>query len=188
MTDRNAIASPGSGEAGSAYVAVLVVLVVLTILGLALVLVTQTEVQIGVNERQATRVVYAADSGVRAATATVLVTADYEPKTLFVGDGFDPSSPTTTVRVGERIEISPFFPILDAPCNLCSINQGSEFYQVNHAVTARATRIGWTGSAPDASSPQFAQKTISLLVEIQPWQMTPRAFTALEGDLTEIRF
>ena len=188
MTHRNAIASRRNGEAGSAYVAVLVVLVVLTILGLALVLVTQTEVQIGVNERQATRVVYAADSGVRAATATVLVTADYEPKTLFVGDGFDPTSPTTTVRVGERIEISPFFPILDAPCNLCSINQGSEFFQVNHAVTAQATRIGWTGAAPDASSPQFAQKTISLLVEIQPWQMNPRAFTALEDDLSGIKF
>jgi hypothetical protein len=175
------------GEAGSAYLAVLVVLVVLTIFGLALALVTQTESQIGSNERLATRILYAADSGVRAATAAVLVTADYQPRQLLLGDGFGGSS-SGPVRVGERVDISPFYPILDGPCNLCSINQGTEFYQVNHAVTARATRIGWVGATPPSNPQQFARKTVSVQIEIQPWQLTPRAFATPEASLDDIKF
>ena len=65
------------GEAGSAYMAVLLVLVILTIFGLALILITQTEMQVGSNERTLARTFYAADAGIEMATAKALVTSDH---------------------------------------------------------------------------------------------------------------
>ena len=62
-----------SSEAGSAYIMVLLALVVLTIMGLSLSFMTQTELQIGANERVTTRVFYAADAAVDAALANVMV-------------------------------------------------------------------------------------------------------------------
>ena len=50
-------------EEGSSYVIALLALFVLTILGLALVVLTQNEVQIGANERTINRVFYAAEAG-----------------------------------------------------------------------------------------------------------------------------
>ena len=69
------------GESGSAYILVLLVLMVLTILGLSLAFTTQTEVQIGSNERVASRVFYAAESGIAAAAARAIVSADYASRT-----------------------------------------------------------------------------------------------------------
>ncbi len=51
-------------EQGSAYVVTLLALVVLTILALSLTLLTQSEMQIGTNERIVQRIFYAADAGV----------------------------------------------------------------------------------------------------------------------------
>ena len=62
-------------EAGSAYLAILLVLVVLTILGLSLAVITQTEVLIGGSEKQATRQLFAAGSGVELAAAHEMVSA-----------------------------------------------------------------------------------------------------------------
>ena len=61
-------------EAGSAYLATLLVLVVLTILGLSLAVITQTEVLIGGSEKQSTRQLFNANSGVSMATGTEMVT------------------------------------------------------------------------------------------------------------------
>ena len=60
-------------EAGSAYVITLLALVVLTILALSLALVTQTEVQVGSNERTVSRTFYSADSGLGVAVAEALL-------------------------------------------------------------------------------------------------------------------
>ncbi|MBV8202862.1 MAG: hypothetical protein JOZ15_19775, partial [Acidobacteria bacterium] len=57
------------GERGSAFIVALLVLVVLTIAGLALTLMTQTEMRIGANEREANRTFYASDSGIQVSTA-----------------------------------------------------------------------------------------------------------------------
>ena len=61
-------------ERGSAYLVALLVLVLLTIIGLSLSLITQTEMQIGANERLIERSFYVADSGISLATARTLVT------------------------------------------------------------------------------------------------------------------
>ena len=64
----------------------MLVLVVLTILGLALSLITQTETQIGNNERVINRVFYAADSGTHAGLAQVLVSRDFTPVSSLADD------------------------------------------------------------------------------------------------------
>lgn len=166
------------GEAGSAYLVVLLALVVLTIVGLSLVTVTQTEMQIGSAERLTNRVFYAADAGVGVATARVLVTNDHRPKTFTLQD----VALAGTMNVGETVAVSPFFPILDAPCNMCTINQGSDFYEINHLLKVTATRKGWSGTGPDADSPQLAQRRVSVMIELQPWQLTAEAFEALGSD------
>jgi Tfp pilus assembly protein PilX len=177
--------APGRAAAGSAYLVVLLVLVVLTIIGLSLVTVTQTEMQIGSNERLTNRAFYSADAGVGIATARVLVTNDHRAKTFTLQDSDSGSS----LNLGETVEISPFHPILDAPCNLCTINQGSDFYEINHAVTVRATRRGWTGAGPDADSPTLAQRAITVMIELQPWQLTAESFDALDTEeLASIHF
>jgi hypothetical protein len=182
-----------SRERGSAYLVVLFALVILTLLGLSLVLVTQTEMQIGTNERIGNRAFYAADSGVGLATARVLVSADHRSEFYILRD--EPR-PATTTRTGELVELSPFYPILDAPCALCSINQGSEFLEMNHAVNVQASRIAWDGSGdPDDDEivlrrNVLGQKNIGVMIDIQPWQPTPEAFQALvvEEDREKIKF
>lgn len=164
-------------EAGSAYLIVLLALVVLTILGLALALMTQSEMQLGANERLVQRVFYAADSGIGEATARVLVTHDHEPKTLLLKD---PGS-LAGLTLGNRVEVSRFLPILDGPCDLCQINQGSDFSKINHAVTATATRTGASGADPEVA---LARKTLAVMIEIQPWQLSIPAVNA--DDLSEL--
>ena len=72
--------SASRGEAGSAYIIVLLVLIVLAVFGIALSMITQTESQIGSNERTLNRVFYAADAGVERAVARALVAADHSPQ------------------------------------------------------------------------------------------------------------
>lgn len=172
-----------SGEAGSAYVAALLVLVVLTLVGLTLALITQSERQIGANERVQQRLFYAANSGIAASTARALTNADYSSTTYALGD---PGS--AIAGLGFEVEVSPFFPILDSPCHLCEINQVGaynerSFRAINHAVTSIALRRRGT-SAP------LAQKTLSAMVEVQPWRQTPEAFEALTqpDELAKLKF
>lgn len=64
--------SPGQGERGSAYIVALMALLILTIGGLSVALISQTEMQVGANERLAERAFYAAESGINVATAYIL--------------------------------------------------------------------------------------------------------------------
>jgi hypothetical protein len=155
-------------ERGSVYVLALLVLLILTIVGLALSLVTQTELQIGANERMTQQAFYATNSGIDMATAKALVLPDHRS---FQIDIAEPDS-RAGVHLGHRLEVSPFLPILDAPCNLCQINEDVPFFKINHAVASTATRIAWMGPAgtpPPANPTPLAQKRLSVLVSFQPW-------------------
>lgn len=168
-----------SREAGSAYIIVLLVLVVLTILGLALTLVTQTEVSLGANERTVNRTFYAADSGVAVGVAKVLVSNDYSSQTFKVNS--DTSLPTFE----DQVTVTPLLPILDAPCNLCQINQGSDFYNITHAINTQAVRVGNQG---DGDVP-LAQKRVGLMVGLQPWQHSAQSLGSVTAqDLAKIEF
>jgi hypothetical protein len=178
-------ATAGRAEAGSAYLIVLLALVVLTLLGLTLALMTQSELQIGANERLVQRVFYAADTGIGEATARVLVTGDYDPKTLVLRDPAGLSGPSGALTLGNKVEVSRFLPILDGPCDLCQINQGSDFSKINHAVTATATRTGATAGVEQP----LASKTLAVMIEIQPWQLSiPARATDDLAELEKIRF
>ncbi len=176
------------GERGSAYIVALLALVVLTIIGLSLTLVSQTEMSVGAVERTVKRVLYAADSAISESTARALTKADYD------GREFDIEEPDANPLINprEHVEVSPFYPLLKAPCNLCEINNtaGAEaystnaYYAINHAVTGTATRLG--GAADDP----LARKTLSTMIEVQPWQPNAEALLVIDNpdELAKIKF
>ncbi len=164
--------------AGSAYLVTLLALVVLTMLALSLSLVTQSELLIGSNERTIQRVFYAADSGVAIATANALVVADYSSKTITLPE------PGSLLGVEYEVELSPFFPLLNAPCNLCQINDAGQygskqFFKNDFALTTIATR------RDAADTAVLAQRSVSAVVEVQPQDLPVSALEAL-GDPAEV--
>jgi Tfp pilus assembly protein PilX len=167
--------TPIRPEAGSAYLITLFALVVLTIMALSLALVTQTEVQIGSNERTVNRTFYSADSGLGIAVAQALVNSS----------SVEAASGTTTVllnktsvgggasssHLADRVTISSFVPIQYVRCDWCPANEGTQkFWRVNHAVSATAERIAWSGSDdPPAAATLLGQKTLSAMFQFEPW-------------------
>jgi Tfp pilus assembly protein PilX len=175
-----------SSERGSAYVIVLLALVVLTILALALALITQTEVQMGANERQANRTFYSADSGLGVAAAEALARGLYEPSTLMLNETQAGNS-----RVADRVEVAPLVPILAVRCDWCPANDDGvpEFWKVHHAATATAQRVSWTGlGEPPADARVHGSKTLSAMFEFQPWPTPPVESIADPEALRKIKF
>jgi hypothetical protein len=172
-------------EAGSAYLVALLALVLLSMIGLAIVLVTQTELQIGGNERVLYRTFYSSDSGIAVATAKALVVGDYMPEggSLKVPDAVTGSA----VAAVNTVALSPFFPIQEQPCNLCAINQAGEYSTkaysaVTYAETSTASR--------QANSNTLGAKTIASQVGVQPWQSGINSyFAAIDpAALAKIKF
>lgn len=179
-------------QAGSAYLLALVVLILLTVIGLSLSLTTQTEFQIGAAEGTATRVFYAADSGVEVSLARGLASADHSTVTFRMTDDGEPLAGGSYEFVNE-VETSPFLPILDTACNLCEINNAgtyseNAFRKINHAVMSEARRFG----TMDAGTTRklLAQKRIAGMIEIQPWKVTPSALFPIADDaqMEKIKF
>lgn len=157
-------------ERGSAYVLALLTLLVVSVLGLSLVYITQTEMEIGSNERTLERTFYAADSGLAIAAARVLVTSDHRSTII---DVKEPGSP---LNVRQVIEIAPTVPIYDAPCNLCEINntgtyQDKAYRKINNLLAARASRV--------VGGRTTAVKTVSSMLELQPWKSPVEAYLAV---------
>jgi len=157
---------PGAGgrERGSAYLLALLALVVLAIIGLSLALITQTENQLGSNERTLNRVFYAADSGIAFSTARALVNRDTTPQTYKIDEA---DNTNRLLQVTESVDASAFYPILDSPCNLCEINDAGSYSQhayrkTTYAVTVAATRESKVGNT------LMAQKTLSSMLDVQP--------------------
>lgn len=173
---RQAPIRSAAGEAGSAYIAVLLVLVILTILGLAVTFVTQTEQQVGSNERTVNRVFYAADAGIEAAVARALVASDHRQTSFFFNDSGQ-ALVAGQLDLGTRVDVSTFFPIQEANCNLCEVNNagtygGRDYYRVTHAVTVRATRFAtMDANLPAEQRNVLAQKTLTTMVDVQPWKV-----------------
>lgn len=179
---------------GSAYLAALLVLVVLTILGVALVTITDTERDIGANQRTVTRVFYGADAGVAIATAHALVSGDYKSHQveLHVGTETLPGSGGAELSRGFALDISHFVPILVEPCNWCPVNVNeTQFFKINHAVTSTALELTWNGNAtsPPADAVPQAQKTVSVMIEVQPfWQPPPDSLPTDANDRDKVKF
>lgn len=167
-------------QEGSVYVLSLLVLLILTIIGLSLSLVTQSEMRIAANERLTHEAFYAANSGIDIATAKALVIPDLRSFRL---DLAEPAQ-LANLNIRHRLDVSPFLPILDSPCNLCQINADSPFFKINHAVAAEATRIAWNGQPnnPPADPTPLAQKSLSVMVSFQPWRMNINAAVGAATD------
>ena len=157
-----------SSDQGSAYVLSLLVLAVLTVAGLSLSLVTQSEMQIGVNEKLGAQIFHAAIAGIDIGSAKALVLPDLRS---FEIDLVEPTN-APGLNLRHRLQVSPFMPILSSPCSLCQINEGREFHKIDHAVVSIATRIGWMGNPadPPEDPDSLARERVSLLVSLQPWR------------------
>ncbi|MGE5234700.1 MAG: PilX N-terminal domain-containing pilus assembly protein [Acidobacteriota bacterium] len=171
--------SPRAGrrQRGAAFILVLLALVVLTIFGVALTFITQSELLIGANERLANRAFYTADSGIGIMTARVLVKNDRSPQTIRI-NSTTLSSANTMV---DQIDSSAFLPILDAPCNLCQINNSTSYNanykRVNNLVASTGSRVGIeTGGAQSI----LAQQILSAMVDIQPTQIDANSINILD--------
>jgi hypothetical protein len=184
-------------EAGSAYVITLLALVVLTILALSLALVTQTEVQVGSNERTVSRMFYSADSGLGVAVAEALLVNNNPdnptlpgPRTVVLNKISVGAGDYRNTNVADRVIISAFVPIQYVRCDLCQSEEGKQkFWRVNHAVSATAQRVAWTGSGdPPDDATLLGQKTLSGMFQFEPWPLDPGQIPKDPAVLAQIKF
>lgn len=160
MSKNDNPAPRASRESGSAYVLVLLVLLVLTLLGLVLAFVTQSEVEVGANERTINRVFYTAEAGVTAAVVNMLIANDRTAQNVTF---MDPGSTT----LGTHVAIPAMQEINSGPCNLCEINQGSDYHAITNSVQVTATRFGVDGGGKETV---LATKNLDLMVAFQPFR------------------
>jgi hypothetical protein len=167
--------APRAAERGSVYLFVLLGLLVLTIVGLSLVVVTQTEAQIGGAEKTAVRAMYAAESGLHIQVGLHFLQLD-PAGARFVLDSS--TAAETITELTQFVDVSPYYPIYAGPCNLCSINFGGEqrYYVNNYAVNSESLRFNpseCAGWPPDPGDPvptadAQSQKLLSGMFMIQP--------------------
>lgn len=158
--------APRAGQAGSAYIIALLVLVVLTIIGLALTLVTQTEVQVGASERTANRSFYATDSGINIATQLNNESKQANNTTFLINTtGQDLGNATATTIFADQVTVTPLIPINVQPCNLCDISSKNSYSYITHLATSNVSRLGFDGSG---NKIPIAQKTVVTMIGIQP--------------------
>jgi len=166
MNRRQALPPIPRGESGSAYLIALLSLVVLTILGLALVLVTQTEVQVGANERTINRTFYAADAGVNVPFAEFMTNSDPNTPRFTLNE----ISRGTASTIGDVVTPTPTAPLLVQCCNYCECDDkddNKKQVEVVLASTATAQRLGTDNSG--ATIPQ-SEKVVSVIIDTWPIQ------------------
>lgn len=185
--------SPSHAEAGSAYIITLLALVVLTILALSLALVTQTEVEVGANERTVNRTFYAADSGLGIAAAEALASGKYTGNITVILNRVSVGLGASNSNVADRVTLTRMVPIQVSPCDWCPYNANGvpKFWKVNNTVSAIAQRVAWSGGAtPPADATLLGQKSLNAMFEFQPWPKPPvEAFpNPGDPDLDKIKF
>ena len=160
-------------ERGSAFVVALLVLVVLTIVGLALTFMTQTEMRIGANEREANRTFYASDSGIQVSTASTLWTANTSQtlqivlNTTLQDTGVSTAPPTTFY---DQVVVTPLYAIHNQPCPFCQVNQNQQvkYSYTTHVVNVTTSRMGSNGPAANPFTQVMAQKIVASMIGLQP--------------------
>lgn len=182
-TLQRALPTTSAREAGSAYIISLMVLFLLTILGLSVSLVTQTEVLAGSQERTIERTFYAAEAGVEMSIARALGQGDFGPAVHEAHR--NELEQGRLMAVDERVQSSTFFCMGDTPCNFCSINQGREFVRRNHMLSVNAVRQGTT---PGGEEVPLGRKSLSTMVDVEPFQTVVSCLSELPGSATGFRF
>ena len=177
-------------ERGSSYVIALLALFVLTILGLALVVLTQNEVQIGANERTINRVFYAAEAGAAVTVAKTLTAKDYSENTSV----FMETHPgAATNNIASVAHSTLMIPANISYCSWCPTDaDGTQYYRVTHMLNVTTDVVSWTGASPTppVGATNLGEKTIGMVLEVQPWKQpdTIAISNALKSDLTKVLF
>ena len=145
-------------ERGSAYIVVLLALVVLTIIGLSLVMVTQTEVQLGSNERTISRTFFGANSGLDVATGRHLL--ENEDRSLTYIQNI---SSLGGQSLADQIQVSKITILSTAPCDFCPVNEnGQKYVNANTSVSSIARRVAWGGGGmPPSTATVLSQSQVS---------------------------
>ena len=159
------------GQRGSAYLAVLMVLLLLTVLGMSLVLITQTERDLGANHRMSTKTFYAADSGIALAINWLLLGNNYSPLTIRL-----PNRDGGASLVVDEVLTSQIRAVRNVDCILCDIatQPGDVPYKaINHTFSSTARRR--------ADTRILAQRQLDLMLEVQPRK--PVADSLYDGTL-----
>jgi hypothetical protein len=176
---------PRSGERGSAFIVALLVLVVLTIVGLALTLMTQTEMRIGANEREANRTFYATDAGVHFTTARDIWFNDKDPFSFTLNttlqDNSAASGPTT---FSDQVLVTPLYAIHVQPCPFCAINEnqpGGEKAYITAVVNVTGNRVGTLAKTTQG----YSQKLIGAMIGLMPF---PKDHGQYNGPPPNVKF
>jgi hypothetical protein len=158
------------GERGSAFVVALLVLLVLTIAGLALTLMTQTEVRIGANEREANRTFYASDSGINVSSSRKFQLHNDKTINLQLNTTLQDSGATAPLTFADQIVVTPLYYVNHYLIFGTGINQnrGDSFYAVTHVVNSSSLRAGTY--SPSLYTRNMAQKLVGSMIVLQPWQ------------------
>jgi Tfp pilus assembly protein PilX len=161
-----------SNQAGSAYVITLLALVVLTILALSLALVTQTEVQVGANEKTVNRTFYAADSGLNIWLAELLVNQKNQDNMTVILNKVSVGAEGNplTANVADRVTISKGELVNKYPCNWCpAAENGQQYFHEDYVVSSTAQRVAWSGNgSPPADATVLGQKTLTTTFRMEP--------------------
>lgn len=172
-------------QGGNAYIAVLLVLLVLSTIAVSLVFVTATEMRIGANERTVQRNLAAAEAGIHISLARMLVAADYSPGSYGIRASAD-EDPAAPPRIGTRVRMGPLLPLVEAPCNLCQINDAASYGSAAYArINVATTNRGVRG----AGDLEVGEREVSAILDVQPVQVPTSAYHPMAesepGELAE---
>ncbi len=153
-------------ERGSAFTVALLVLLVLTISGLALTLMTQTEVRIGGNERTTNRTFYAADSGIEVATARQnSIGADTQLHVFKLNTTQQDTGSGAPTTFSDQVTITPLIPVSVQLCNYTAVNNSSQQYScITYAANSTAARTGVNGATTEG----FSSKLVAAMLTMMP--------------------
>jgi hypothetical protein len=185
---------PGSArERGSAYIVALLALLVLTMGGLSVALITQTEMQVGMNEKTIQRAFYAAESGLNIATAYILTNGgrcypqvggiDRPEGWSLALDLNAMEDPTAPERFADVATVSPALILFKGCCNWCPCQENPDVGEIdrfNYGMVSDSQRLMWNNSAvtvaPGESYPDagpgvgvLARRSVGTMIDIQPF-------------------
>lgn len=181
-------------EQGSAYIVTLLALLVLTLGGLSVALVTQSEMQIGMNEKGNTRSFYAAESGLNLTIAYMLTVGGRcfpQQDGEQLEDGWElaldvenvEGDPANPQRFADRVSVAPALILFRGCCNWCPCQEGtkSDIHRYNYGLIAEAERITFDSAnippddevpgreIPDRDYGVLVRKSVGTILDIQPF-------------------
>lgn len=193
-------------ERGSAFILALIVIMLLTILGLSLAVVTETEMQLGGTEKTIDRQHFAAESGLWAKVAGLILTNEWKRDSLAIvetPDGQDISGK----HLGYAVETSYAKTVVEG-CPLwtdCAEDQQSnEFKSSFVLVSSTAQRVGfpkdWASPFEGRGSGKtfrhtyagvndvivLGQSTVAMGFFVSPLKWQPDLSDAVAGDVAAV--